>query len=187
MVGIDSVLPDGQKINFKILGGLLLGLSGILLIFGSHVNELFDPSYLIGICSILLAVVAWASGSVYSKYRRVGIHPLMSAAVQMLIAGTLQVLIGIFLGEASKFNLSGNGLLSLGYLTIIGSIFGYGSYIYSIAHLPLSLVSTYAYINPVIALFLGWLILDERLDYLVVIAALIIIAGVVIVKKGSQR
>jgi drug/metabolite transporter (DMT)-like permease len=99
------------------------------------------------------------------------------------------VLIGIFLGEASKFNLSGNGLLSLGYLTIIGSIFGYGSYIYSIAHLPLSLVSTYAYINPVIALFLGWLILDERLDYLVVIAiaALIIIAGVVIVKKGSQR
>lgn len=187
MVGIESVLPHGKKINFKIAAGLILGLSGVILIFGSHLEELFDPSYLFGIGSILFAVVAWASGSVYSKYRRVSIHPLMGAAVQMLIIGGIQVFLGLIFGEASKFNLTQNGFLSLAYLTIVGSIFGYGSYIYSIAHLPLSFVSTYAYINPLIALILGWLVLNERLDFVVGISALIIIAGVILVQQGSQK
>ncbi|MGE5859809.1 MAG: EamA family transporter, partial [Ignavibacteria bacterium] len=79
------------------------------------------------------------------------------------------------------------GLFSFAYLALIGSIFGYGSYIYAIAHLPLPLVSTYAYINPVIAVFLGWLILNERLDFIIIISALIIIAGVILVKQGSQK
>lgn len=187
MVGIESILPYGNKLNLKIILGLLLGLSGVFLIFGSHLEELLNPSYLFGIASILLAVIAWASGSVYSKYRRTEVHPLMSAAVQMVIVGGLQIIAGLILGEASDFNLTQNGFLSLAYLTIFGSIFGYGSYIYSIAHLPLSFVSTYAYINPVIALVLGWIVLNERLDFIVGISALIIIAGVVLVRQGSRR
>jgi drug/metabolite transporter (DMT)-like permease len=82
---------------------------------------------------------------------------------------------------------SAAGVLSFAYLVIIGSIFGYGSYIYAIAHLPLPLVSTYAYINPVIAVFLGWLILDERLDLVIIISAVIIITGVIMVKQGSRK
>jgi drug/metabolite transporter (DMT)-like permease len=69
----------------------------------------------------------------------------------------------------------------------MGSIFGYGSYIYAIEHLPLSLVSTYAYVNPVIALFLGWVFLDEQLNIFTVLASAVIIFGVVLVKIGSNK
>ena len=183
---IGAFLPNRPKINFLIITGLVLGLMGVVLIFGSHLEELLNKSYLLGALCIMGAVIAWALGSVYSKYKKINLHPLMSASVQMIIAGTVLIVLGFFLGEASQFHLAGNGLWAFVYLTLIGSIFGYGSYIYAISHLPLSLVSTYAYINPIIALFLGWLVLDERLDMIILISAVIIIVGVLLVKKGSK-
>jgi len=93
--------------------------------------------------------------------------------------------IGISIGELPRLSFEINGLLSLAYLIVFGSFVGYASYIYALAKLPLSLVSTFAYINPVIALFLGWIILDEKLNFQIAIAAAVIIAGVVMVKKGT--
>jgi drug/metabolite transporter (DMT)-like permease len=183
---IGAFLPNRPKINFLIITGLVLGLMGVVLIFGSHLEELLNKSYLMGALCIMGAVIAWALGSVYSKYKKINLHPLMSASVQMIIAGTVLIVLGFFLGEGSEFHLAGNGLWAFVYLTLIGSIFGYGSYIYAISHLPLSLVSTYAYINPIIALFLGWLVLDERLDMIILISAVIIIVGVLLVKQGSK-
>lgn len=187
MVGFESLLPQGKKINLMIFAGMLMGLGGVTLIFGSHWDELFNISYLKGILAILGAVVAWSFGSVYSKYKKTNLNPLMAAAVQMLIAGFALTSLGVILGEPSEVNFTQDGLLALAYLIIFGSIFGYGFYIYAIAHLPLSLVSTYAYINPVIALFLGWLILDEQLDFIILISAIIILIGVLIVKKGADK
>ena len=111
----------------------------------------------------------------------------MSASVQMLIAGTLQVILGAVLGEFSGLHFAPSGLISLAYLVVIGSIFGYGSYIYAIEHLPLSLVSTYAYVNPIIALFLCWIFLDEQLNIFIIAASVVIIAGVILVKIGSNK
>jgi drug/metabolite transporter (DMT)-like permease len=93
--------------------------------------------------------------------------------------------VGLLLGELAHLSFEPNGLLALAYLVIFGSFVGYTSYIYALAKLPLSLVSTYAYINPVIALFLGWLILDERLNFQMAVAAAVILAGVFIVKTGT--
>ena len=137
--------------------------------------------------SILGAVVSWSLGSVYSKYKKVSVHPLMSASVQMLIVGTLQIILGAALGEFTGLHFTDSGLLSLAYLIVFGSIFGYGSYIYAIEHLPLSLVSTYAYVNPIIALVLGWIFLDEQLNIFILLASVVIIAGVVLVKIGSNK
>jgi drug/metabolite transporter (DMT)-like permease len=187
VVGMEAFIPTGPKINVMILSGLLLGLTGVTLIFNGNWSDLLDPSYLLGVICILGAVLAWSFGTVYSKYKKVSVHPLMSAAVQMLIAGTAQTILGSFLGEWSGISLHMDGLISFFYLVFIGSMFGYGSYIYAIEHLPLSLVSTYAYINPIIALFLGWLVLDEKLNLPIIIAAVIIIAGVIIVKQGARR
>lgn len=187
IVGMESVLPAGPKLNSRIIFGLIIGTLGISLIFGSDWDDLFKTEYLIGVLSIFGAVVAWSFGSVYSKYKKVGIHPLMSASVQMLMAGTLQIILGLILGEHNSILYTEEGLLSLGYLIIFGSILGYGSYIYAIEHLPLSLVSTYAYINPIIAVVLGWLILDEKLNLLIVGGAAVIIVGVLLVKQGTQR
>ncbi len=187
MVGVESILPSGPKINWMIVTGLLIGGIGVLIIFGGDLKYIFETKYLIGVLSVLGAVIAWSLGSVYSKYKKVKVHPLMSASVQMLIAGSLQVLLGALLGDFSNLHFTQSGFLSLAYLVVFGSIFGYGSYIYAIEHLPLSLVSTYAYINPIIALFLGWLFLDEKLDVFIVIASAVIIIGVVLVKIGSNK
>jgi len=185
MVGIESLLPKGPKLNATILTGLIMGLVGACLIFGEDIKYLADPNNLIGVLGLLGAVVFWSIGSLYSKYVKVDVHPLMGASVQMLIAGIVLSVIGISIGELPRLNFEIKGMLSLGYLVVIGSLVGYTSYIYAIAKLPLSLISTYAYINPVIALFLGWIVLDEKLNFQIAIAAAVILAGVFTVKKGT--
>lgn len=187
LVGMESFLPKGPRLNATILTGLVMGLAGVGLIFGEDVKYLADPDNLIGVLGLLGAVIFWSIGSLYSKYVHVDVHPLMGASVEMLIAGTVLTAIGVAIGELPRLSFEIKGILSLAYLVIIGSLVGYPSYIYAIAKLPLSLISTYAYINPVIALFLGWVILDEALDFQIIIAAAVILAGVFSVKKGTTE
>jgi drug/metabolite transporter (DMT)-like permease len=187
MVGMESLLPKGPKLNATILSGLIMGLAGVCLIFGKDIKYLADPDNLIGVLALLGAVIFWSIGSLYSKYVKVDVHPLMGASVQMLMAGIVLSAVGISIGELPRLRFEINGLLALAYLVVVGSFIGYTSYIYAIAKLPLSLISTYAYINPVIALFLGWIVLDEKLDFQTAIAAAVIIMGVFIVKQGTAR
>ena len=187
MVGVESMLPKGPELNRLTIAGLIIGGLGVLLIFGGDLKYIFESKYLIGVLSILGAVVSWSLGSVYSKYKKVSVHPLMSASIQMLFAGSVQVLLGSVLGEFNQLHLTQEGLISLSYLIVFGSIFGYGSYIYALEHLPLSLVSTYAYVNPIIALFLGWVFLNEQLNVFIIMASIVIIIGVILVKIGSNK
>ncbi|MBX3008817.1 MAG: EamA family transporter [Melioribacteraceae bacterium] len=187
MVGIESLLPGKSKPNLIVMLGIVVGLIGVILIFGSDFKELFKPENILGVVSILLAVIGWAGGTIYSKYKKVSIAPLMGAAVQMSIAGIVMTLFGISIGEIKAIQFSSEGLIAFFYLVAVGSWIGYGSYIYALNHLPVSLVSTYAYVNPVIALFLGWLILDEQITTSVIVAAIVIFAGVLLVKKGSEN
>jgi drug/metabolite transporter (DMT)-like permease len=187
MVGMESLLPGKRRPNLIVILGIVVGLVGVSLIFGSDFKELFKSENLLGVISILIAVIGWAGGTIYSKYKKVTIAPLMGAAVQMSIAGIVMTLFGISIGELKVIHLSFDGLMAFFYLVAVGSWIGYGSYIYALNHLPVSLVSTYAYVNPVIALFLGWLILDEQISASIVIAAIVIFAGVLLVKKGSEK
>ena len=103
----------------------------------------------------------------------------------MLIAGGILTLIGATKGEFSEFSFDPKGMAALIYLMIFGSLIGYSAYIYALAKLPAATVSTYAYINPVIAVILGWFVLDERLDWVVALATGIILFGVLLVKSGT--
>jgi drug/metabolite transporter (DMT)-like permease len=187
IVGLESLLPKGPKLNLTIMTGLIMGLLGVFLIFKGEVKYLLVVENRLGILGIMMAVFFWSLGSIYSKYKKVNVHPLMGASVQMLVAGTAMAIVGISLGELQKITLEMKGFLSLAYLITVGSWVGYGSYIYAIAHLPLSLVATHAYVNPIIALFLGWLILDEELNLQIIIAAFVIFVGVSIVRHGSAQ
>lgn len=186
VVGMESILPKGPKLNRFIISGLSLGSAGVILIFAKDLNITIEFNTLLGGLCLLGAVISWSVGSLYWKYKKTDIRPLMGASVQMLIAGVLQTLLGFALGEQNSFHLTQNGFLALSYLIVFGSIFGYASYIYSVTHLPISLVSTYAYINPVIAIVLGWYVLDEPLTITVFIAAGLILLGVGLVKRGSS-
>ena len=185
MVGLEFISDKGPNINWTIVIGLLLGIVGTVIIFTKDLNVLVDFNVFLGGICLLGAVISWSVGSIYWKYKHVDVNPFMGASVQMLIAGLLQTLLGFLLEEHKVFQLTQNGFLALGYLIVFGSIFGYASYIYAVKHMPLSLVSTYAYINPVIALILGWYILEEPLTITVFIAAALIFSGVLLVKRGS--
>ncbi len=187
VVGIESFLPSSIKPNKWIIAGIILGFLGASLIVTHDLETLLETSYWLGIVSLLMGVMAWASGTVYAKYMTVEVKPQMAAGVQMLIAGILQTIIGISIGELPQFHFQSDSFLALLYLIFVGSFLGYTSYIYAIKHLPVSFVSTYTYINPVIALFLGWLILDESLNLRIMVAALIILAGVSIVRYGVRK
>jgi len=185
VVGIEYFLPNGPKINVFIIAGLFLGTTGVILIFARDLNISLDFNFLLGGLCLLGAVIAWSTGSIYWKYKKTDVRPMMGASIQMLIAGILQTALGLILGEQNNFHLTQNGVFALGYLIVFGSILGYASYIYSITKLPLSLVSTYAYINPIIAILLGWYFLDEPLTITVFIAAGLILIGVSLVKRGN--
>lgn len=187
IVGLDALLPYGKKMNLKIVTGLILGLCGVILIFGEDFKLLLNPNYLGGVLGLMAAVFLWSAGTLYSKYKKVSVQPLMGASIQMIIAGSVITIFGLVLGETGEFHFTQSSLYAYLYLVFVGSIIGYGSYIYAIAHLPVSLVATYAYVNPIIALFLGWLILGEKISIWIMVAAVVILIGVMIVKKGSDK
>ena len=186
MVGMESLMPNGEKISLKKVLGILIGFSGISLLLWPDLKGSINSAYLKGILGLVIAIIAWAAGSIYSKHRDIKTAPLMSAAFQMLIAGAVLTLIGALKGEFSQFTFDPKGIAALVYLMVFGSLIGYSAYIYALAKLPTATVSTYAYINPVIAVILGWLVLDERLDWIVVLATGVILSGVLLVKSGAR-
>lgn len=186
IVGIESFVPKGPKLNLTVVLGLLTGLVGVSVIFSENLTDIWNAEYFPGVISLLTAMAAWGSGTVYSKYNKVSVHPIMGAAVQMVIAGVLQILLGLSLGEWEKFYFTTESFLAFSYLTFVASILGYGSYMYAVSHLPISFVSTYTYINPVIALTLGWLVLDETISLEIIIGAVVIFGGVALVRRGAN-
>lgn len=186
IVGLESFVPKGPKLNSTIILGLLFGLIGVAIIFSENLTDIWKTDYFPGVVSLLIAMFAWGSGTVYSKYNKVTVHPIMGAAVQMIIAGILQLSLGFSLGEWKSFNFTAESLYAFGYLTFVASIFGYGSYMYAISRLPISFVSTYTYINPVIALTLGWIVLNETINLEIIIGMIVIFIGVTLVKRGAN-
>lgn len=181
----ESFLPQGIRFNLKLLWGVLLGFLGVSLIFYNEYNNMLQKEYFFGIVLVLVAMLSWAYGSLYSKYKKVDMNPLVIATLQMICAGVFQTIIGLSLGELERFSFTQESFWAFAYLVLVGSMFGYGSFVYAITHLPVSFVSTYAYINPIIAIFLGWLILDEEITILLLIAALIILSGILLIKNNS--
>ena len=187
MVGMEALMPNGEKLSLKKGLGILVGFCGIFLLLWPDIKGAINSAYLKGIMGLVIAIIAWAAGSIYSKHRDIKTAPFMSAAFQMLIAGAVLTLIGAVKGEFSQFTFDPKGMAALVYLMIFGSLIGYSAYIYALAKLPTATVSTYAYINPVIAVILGWLVLDERLDWIVALATVIILSGVLLVKKEAEK
>ena len=185
VVFIEWIISGFGKVNSKIIVGITLGFAGVAIILGNEVQLLLQPDYIVGIICIMIAMISWAGGSLYSKRISLSSKPLMSASFQMLFAGIAQTSVGLILGELTEFHFTQNSFLAYLYLLLIASVLGYGSYIYAISHLPVSFVTTYAYINPVIALLLGWIILEEKLNMLLILSAVIILTGVWLVQKGN--
>ena len=187
MVGIESFLPKGDKLTSKKVIGITIGFFGLFFLLWPELKNDLHPDYVKGILVMFIPPIAWSAGSIYSKYKKITASPLMASTWQMLIAGVILVTFGGIKGEFQQIHITLQGIGAIVYLIFFGSIFGYGSYIYALDKLPASLVSTYAFINPIIAVFLGWFILGERLDWRVALSTAVILAGVLIVKNIQPR
>ena len=110
---------------------------------------------------------------------------MASAALQMLFGGMIVTIVGFAIGEASRFALTPRTFAALAYLTIFGSIIAYSAYVFALAHMRTTSPSLYAYVNPVVAVFLGWLILYEPLTAMSIMAMVVILAGVALVQTAG--
>jgi drug/metabolite transporter (DMT)-like permease len=187
MIGIEAALPGGERITARQVLGVLVGFAGLLILFSPDLSGAVDRNYLKGIFGLLLAPASWAAGSVYAKYRAVKTDPLMAASLQMTIGGLVLLLAGIALGEHRGLVFDPRGLTAVVYLIVFGSIVGYVCFIYILDKLPSSTVSMYAYINPVIAVILGKVVLNERMDLSVVAGTGVILFGVLLVQTSRRN
>lgn len=188
VVGLERILRDGERTSKRAMFGLFIGFGGLILLvapnlFGATVNGY----YLIGALAVQVGCASWSAGSVYSKHHQTNLSPFMAAAVQMLIAGIALTLLGTTLGEWRVLHFSTRTFPAFAYLVVFGSIVAFGAYTYAMQKLPLSLVSMYSYINPVIAVLLGWAILSESLGWRVIVATTVILVGVALVKTAPKR
>lgn len=158
-----------------------------VIIFRDNLAELANPDYVLGIVFILIAILGWGLGSIYSKNKNTGLNPLYGAGLQMISAGAILLVFGSLMGEWHNFSPTQEGINAVIYLVIFGSLLGYGSYMYVLKALPATIVSTYAYINTIVAVILGWLWLDEKLNLSIAIAVVLTIAGVWLVNRSFAK
>jgi drug/metabolite transporter (DMT)-like permease len=178
--------------NKGVVLGLLIGFCGVLLLFagGGNVNFTGNRMQLISFFVILGGSVCWAIGSLYSKYAPTEGDTTMKAAIQMLAAGLTSFLIAIVNGELLHFpwqQVTRSSFIAIVYLVTFGSLVGYISYIWLLSVRPPSLVGTYAYVNPVVAVFLGWLLAKEKIGTIQIMALVVILAGVIMVNVSKIK
>jgi drug/metabolite transporter (DMT)-like permease len=195
MVLIDSLRPGGTRASWLTWMGVLVGLSGIFLLANPwQVHTASSPPLdTIGIIVLIIAALSWSIGSLYSRNARLPDSPLLGTGMEMLVGSAGLFAFATLLGEWKQFDLATVSLRSvsgLTYLIIFGSGIGFVAYTWLLRNAPTSIVSTYAYVNPVVAIFLGSVIANEPLERIEIVSAAIILAGVVLItssKSLSQR
>ncbi|HKA59879.1 MAG TPA: EamA family transporter [Gemmatimonadales bacterium] len=175
----DAIVPGGQsELNWKVIAGLFLGFLGTLLLVGATPAEIAAADKR-GPIALTIASASWSLGTVYAKRHPTKASPYMGAAFQMIVGGSAVALVGTLLGEWPAWHLSTRGIGAIAYLVVFGSVLGYSAYSYALRHASATIVGTYAYVNPVIAVLLGWLLLHEPVQARTFIAMGMILVAVV--------
>jgi drug/metabolite transporter (DMT)-like permease len=182
-VGVEAVLPQGERLSARTAVGLTLGFAGIVVLVWPELAASGGGSFIFGIVALQLACCGWALGTSYSKRQGTVLHPLASSALQMLFGGAILLGIGTAAGEWQRLAFTPRTATAMIYLVLFGSVVGYSSYVFALRHLPVSTVSLYAYVNPVIAVILGSLLLGEAFDVRVVVAAAMVLSGIAVVRS----
>lgn len=183
MAVIEFFFLRNVKMDFKSIGGLLLGFGGVAyLMLGDGTNATIDFK---GLILLLLASLSWAAGSLHSKTIKFKGHIFANIGTQMLAGGIGLTIASLIKGEFTELNFTFNSVLAILYLIVFGSIVGYSCYIYILQRWTAAKAGTYAYVNPVVAIMLGALLLREPITLSVIISMVIVIVGVVLV-QGSK-
>jgi drug/metabolite transporter (DMT)-like permease len=185
MIGVEALIPGGARLHGPTIAGMFVGLAGtVLLVAPDAIHDGFGGPVLRGFLVLQIGVIGWSVGSILQRRHQTKAHPVVSGAVQQLATG-LVFAIPAFFSKPHPSAWSTRSVGAVVYLIIFGSIIGYSAYIIALERLPVSLMSIYNYVNPIIAVFLGWLFFREHFGPQEVLAMLIIFAGVALVKRYS--
>jgi drug/metabolite transporter (DMT)-like permease len=186
MAIIDRVV-FGRRLPALVIVGLLIGFGGVAFLIGSpgsgHIN-------LFGAALALAAPLCWAGGSVFTRHVKLPIRPLVAASMEMLWAGLLFGIASLLTGELGRLHwqhVSTTSIVALIYLIVFGSLVGFSAYVWLLRSAPLSLVSTYAYVNPVVAVILGAIFVGEAITARLLIAGGIIVLAVALIVVARNR
>lgn len=188
MVMFEWFSPKGIRPTWATFAGLALGFGGLVLLVGSDTGG--APLDRLSCAGILFACVSWSFGSIYSRHVKNPADSLMAAALQMLLGGLMMLAIGLGRGELSGFHLAdltSRSVWAWAYLVVAGSLIAFPCYLYLLKHSTPARASTYAYVNPVVAVFLGWLILHEPVSGRTLVASVIIVTAVAIITTQKAR
>jgi drug/metabolite transporter (DMT)-like permease len=188
MTGVEAVMPGGERLTRRAILGLVVGFVGILLLVWPDLK--FDAAggwhFTAGVIALQVACLGWVLGSAYSKRRR-SVEPITASAYQMLIGGVVMTVAGTLHGDWTTLAFTPRTAGALVYLIVAGSLIGFVAYIYALTHLSPSFVSLYAYVNPVVAVALGTLILGEPFGLRLTVAITIILMGMAIVTSKRPK
>lgn len=180
-------IVDGERLRWPAVAGLAVGFGGVAVLVQPSGAGGLDP---VGTAAILVAALSWAGGSLWSRRLPLPRRPLVATAIEMLAGGTVLAVVGVAGGELGRLDLgaiSGASLAALAYLVVFGSIVAFSAYVWLLRAATTSLVGTYAYVNPVVAVLLGWALLGEAVTARTLIAGTIIVAGVALIVAARQR
>lgn len=190
LVIMEALRPGGIKPTWQAIVGLLVGFVGIFILAGpaeiSGSQNNLDP---FGVAALLVATVLWAFGSIYSKTADLPKASMVTTGAEMLMGSIGLFVVSLLTGELNGWDPAGistRSILGVLYLIFIGSIVGFGSYIWLLQNAPISLVATYAYVNPIVAVILGYLLGNEALESRTWIAAAIIIGAVIFINSRNK-
>ena len=185
---LEAFRREGERLDLQRGLGMLVGFGGVVMLIAPHASgSALDGHFVAGAVVIQLGSIGWQYGTMRAKYRLGSISPLVSSSLQMLFGGTIVILAGSIGGEWPELHFTARSLAALAYLTLFGSIVAFSAYVYALSKMRTTSMSLYAYVNPAVAVLLGWLVLHEELTGLSVIAMIVILAGVAIVQTARER
>jgi len=186
LTGVEALIPGGQKLHTPTVAAMLVGLAGVaLLIAPGTSGQEISLNYLWGFLILQLGNAAWALGSIWQRRLPRTTHPVVSGAIQQLAAGATYCFASLIL-RPGLGNWNSKGILAMLYPIVFGSIIGYSAYMIALDRLPVAVVSIFTYVNPVVAVFLGWIVYREPFGLREATAMLIIFIGVWLVKRFAK-
>jgi drug/metabolite transporter (DMT)-like permease len=187
MVGVEALLPGGERLHAPTIAGMAVGLAGAALLFTQGLNtHAIDPKLLSGFLMLQAGMAGWSFGSILQRRHSGKAHSIVAGGVQQLAAGLVLVPFVLAIPQA-PVHWSARGVGALAYLITFGSIVGYSAFVYAMDRLPVAIVSLYPYANSIVAVVLGWLFYREPFGLRETLAMVVIFAGVGIVKRYSQH
>jgi drug/metabolite transporter (DMT)-like permease len=186
---LERCMTRGEHLSARGLAGLAMGIAGIGLLMWPklHAGNLAGQRELLGAGTLILAAGSWALGSILSRRWQSHTDALVATGWEITFAGLSNLLLTFITGEYARTQWATSGLLSIAYLVVFGSWVGFTAYIWLLNHVPTAKVATYAYVNPVVAVSLGWLVLHEVVDRYVFAGTVIVVAAVALVTTARVR